>query len=85
LLIFKTFSYNEKLFRIANIFNNKTQFKNIYAYLTNCCIIEFKNKKETTDIITPSVIKQIIMPGSYGQTIITLLKRIKIILNGNKS
>jgi DNA-dependent RNA polymerase len=62
---------HEFALKIANIFDNDTEFKDIYDYvLKQIC----NKNEEFKKIINRKIIKKIIMPGVYGQKTITMLE-----------
>ncbi len=67
ILLLKLFIKNNKALEVCNIFDNKTNSKDIYEY-----ILEKINNEEIREFISRKLIKKIVMPGLYGQTFISL-------------
>lgn len=80
LLMFKLFSFNPRLMKIANIFNNDTEHKNIYEYVATEIKKEIKFEAASADIV-----KQIIMPGAYGQSVLKFIKTADSLLLKNEN
>jgi len=74
----KLFVTNDFTLRLTNILSNNTGFADIYEYVLS--IVKNKTKIE---YISRAVIKQIIMPGVYGQSIIKMIEECNNILNKN--
>jgi hypothetical protein len=77
--MFKTFSFNPELMKISNIFNNDTEYKNIYEYVASLI-----KKKTNFDLISTELIKQVVMPGAYGQSVLKFIKNADSLLQNNE-
>jgi hypothetical protein len=71
LLALKTFCKNETLLRISNLWNNNSIHHDVYEFL------QFNLKElipEDSVHISRALIKTRVMPGVYGQKLLTFIK-----------
>ena len=81
LMVMKLFITDEFTLKVSNIYENDTNFSNIYDYISES--LKISNPKYS-NIFSKEMIKQRIMPGIYGQTFIRFKEDIKELLeDGN--
>lgn len=80
LLIIKLLVTDNFTLKLANIFENDTEFKDIYDFVRfRIC----SKEKELEEWVSRKMIKRIIMPGIYGQRIPKMLDECEKILKDN--
>jgi len=80
LLSIKLMTTQDFALKLANIFDNDTEFKDIYDYVLKNIVL--KNSKYAK-IVSRELIKRIIMPGIYGQRTITMIQRCEKLIQGD--
>lgn len=79
ILLMKLFVNEEIILKVCNIFDNNTEYLDIYDYVLK----NLMKDEKLSLFISRKLIKQIIMPGLYGQTFISLKNQFEELLKNN--